>query len=198
MTANRLSQKGIAAASLAVILLVVLSIMINTSMFFRCKFGADCNPFGGESMEEQTVNADANAKAIGAATQFMLGLDTSGYTMINATKKYAYCREGPGNLGELRCTDTPTESDITDTADGFRPFTDGLIDAISAELPFLSGFSHSFTLSRGDETLLTAGNDGGEQQLSRFIFAAPIAGGENIELELALSKGQTASGVFER
>lgn len=197
-TGQLTSQKGIAAASLAVLLLVILSIMVNTSMFLRCKFGDNCNPFSGVSMKDQAQNADANAKAIGAASQFMLALDVSGNNMLDASKKYVYCREGPGTVGDLRCSNTPQESDITSAAEGYRPYPQDVVNALSEELPFLRGFTHSFTLSRGGTTVLTASDQGGAQLRSRFIFAAPIAGGENIRMQLEMSKGQTATGVVKK
>lgn len=211
-------RKAIAAASIAVFLFVILSLMINTAMFFRCKMGqtieeeipdqvrtgdvgGSCNPFSDESMVEKVVDADENAKAIGAAQQFMLALDVPNTnTMYEANKKYAYCLhdDAPADSQIHRCRNPPAESDITSAIQGYRPYPQGALSAVSEELPLLQGFTHTFELTRGDTTLLQDGDQGGAQLQSRFIFAVPIPGGENIELKLEMSKGNVATGVTDQ
>lgn len=198
-----------AAASLAILLFVVLSISLSVFMFFRCNevvqpgslgnhLEGACAPFQGESMAERTGDAKANAEALGVATQFMLAHDVGDTdSMIEASKKYVYCEEGPGEKGEYRCENTPQKSDIEDAADSYMPYGQEFEDFVSAELPFLNGFSHSFTLDY-DGGSVEGGSSGGAGLNSRVVFAVPIAGGENAELILEMSKGGVAVGVVEQ
>ncbi len=186
-----------AAASIAIVLFVVASVLLNTIMYFQCSSEDNCNPFGGESVDETVANAEDATEVIGTAAQFMLSTEIrDGQNMFPASQKYAYCRDGPGEVGQYRCTNAPEGSEITDAADSFSRYSLGAGETITNLLPFLDGIDYAFTLSQDDETLLETGDI--SQSHSTFIFRSPIAGGETIRLTLEISRGNTAVGVVEQ
>lgn len=192
-------RKAIATSGIAIILFGVASLGLTGGMILKCKAGAGCNPFSSESLGDKVTTSTENAKAIGAAHQFMLGLEVpEDLNMFPATQKYAYCREGPGRLGQYRCTDTPEQSDIEGVVAEFSPYPENLVDFITSSIPFLDGFAHRFTLERNGNTLMQVGSSDTNSLSSTFIFMAPIAGGENIKLKLEMTKGSTAAGVVEQ
>lgn len=189
-------RKGLVTAGMGVVLFTIAAVVLNGWAYLQCTTTGDCDPFGGQSMGDRVEQGVEHAKAIGTGTQFLYGVQLEeGTNLPPAVRKYAWCREGPGTVGEYRCTGTPEESAITGAVEGFTPYPQRIVNLI----PFFNTFNYRFTIEqagKGDDgVLLEAGSGNPTDSPSTFLFAVPLAGGENVRLRLVMNKGRITVGV---
>lgn len=184
---TRRMRVGLMSAGLIVAILLPMAVGGKAFLYAHCVVSG-CDPMGGTSTEQLKQQEEKNSQATVVATNLLYGVNVNGYPLIEAIKKYAYCREGSGEPGAYRCTDAPTESQITDAVESFQPHEGGVIDLFNPP-------AYQLDVTRNGETLLHLEKNSFDGPTSTALIMIPIAGGENVKVRYEQDRGSITLGV---